>query len=86
MYVPTEACYAARLIVLTLIVNFLLSFSDNNALKYPFFYRHLESLSEEDGWDMFSTDMEFYQMCTSTQNWKISHVNADYQVIKRIIN
>ncbi|XP_031552763.1 myotubularin-related protein 9-like isoform X2 [Actinia tenebrosa] len=57
-----------------------LSVIDDSSLKYPFFYRHLQSLSEEDGWDMFSTDIEFSMMCTSTQNWRISHVNRDYKV------
>ncbi|XP_031549636.1 myotubularin-related protein 9-like [Actinia tenebrosa] len=56
-----------------------LSVIDDSSLKYPFFYRHLQSLSEEDGWDMFSTDIEFSMMCTSTQNWRISHVNRDYK-------
>lgn len=57
----------------------VLSVIDNSSLKYPFFYPHLQSLSEEDGWDMFSTDIEFSKMCTSTQKWRISHVNKDYK-------
>ena len=54
--------------------------SENTNLKYPFFYRHLKSLAEEDGWDMFSVEYEFSKLCAVSQNWKISHVNSNYKV------
>ena len=35
---------------------------------------------EEDGWEIFSTEIEFAKICAATQNWKISHVNSSYEV------
>ncbi|EDO33774.1 predicted protein [Nematostella vectensis] len=57
-----------------------LSTLENQTLKYPFFYRHVGALSGEDGWDMFSNDLDFAKVCSSTQSWRISHVNINYEV------
>ena len=51
----------------------------NTNLRYPFFYRHLKPL-EEDGWDLFSLEMEFSHLCSLTQQWRISHANSNYEV------
>ena len=56
-------------------------FSENTNLRYPFFYRHLRVI-EEDGWDLFSTEIEFSKLCAITQGWRISHVNSNYEVCR----
>ena len=58
--------------------------AENTHLKYPFFYRHLRAI-EEDGWDLFSIEMEFSKLCAVSQAWRISHINSDYGVCTIII-
>lgn len=58
-------------------------FSENTNLRYPFFYRHLRVI-EEDGWDLFSTEIEFSKLCAITQGWRISHVNSNYEVCRLV--
>lgn len=57
----------------------VLSTVENTNLRYPFFYRHLRAI-DEDGWDIFSTEMEFLKLSSLTQGWRISHVNSGYKV------
>lgn len=57
----------------------VLSTIGNTNLRYPFFYRHLKPL-EEDGWDLFSLEMEFSHLCSLTQQWRISHANSNYEL------
>lgn len=57
----------------------VLSTIENTNLRYPFFYRHLRVI-EEDGWDLFSTEIEFSKLCAITQGWRISHVNSNYEL------
>lgn len=57
----------------------VLSTIENTNLRYPFFYRHLRAI-DEDGWDLFSTEMEFSKLSALTQGWRISHVNSNYEL------
>ena len=57
----------------------IIFFSENTNMKYPFFYRHLKAI-DEDGWELFNTEVEFSKLVALTQQWRISHANSNFEV------
>lgn len=57
----------------------VLSTIGNTNLRYPFFYRHLTTI-EEDGWELFNTEIEFSKLFALSQDWRISHANNNYEL------
>lgn len=58
-------------------------FLENINLRYFFFYRYLRVI-EEDGWDLFSIEIEFFKFCVIIQGWRISYVNSNYEVCRLV--
>ncbi|XP_068736229.1 myotubularin-related protein 9-like [Montipora capricornis] len=57
----------------------ILSTIENTNMKYPFFYRHLKAI-DEDGWELFNTEVEFSKLVALTQQWRISHANSNFEL------
>ncbi|XP_074656633.1 myotubularin-related protein 9-like [Tubulanus polymorphus] len=56
-----------------------LSNIENINLSYPFFHRAGFEIIE-DGWQAFTPESEFTRIISSTDEWRISHVNKDFEV------
>ncbi|XP_075454816.1 myotubularin-related protein 9 [Ascaphus truei] len=49
-------------------------------LMYPFFYRPMFEVTEDDGWHAFLPEQEFELLNLETNEWRLSHVNQDFSV------